>query len=625
LRRAAAAGFLVALAATLTAGCFGGSSGKAGGGGEKHTIVLTLANPDGQLRDLAEYVQTVDRLSKGSLRIRVESKWRSREIDYDRGTIADVRGGKVDLAKIGVRSFDTLGVRNFQPLMAPFLVDTLGLEAKILRSPLAAQMLSGADGLGVEGLTLLPGELRRPFGISRRLVSPSDYRGATIGIRPSLVSSTTFRTLGATPRSYVPGHLPRTFDGAELEFVTIEGNRYGRPGTSLTVNVGLWPRAFAVVANKDVLARLDPTKRQILRRAGMTALEPALARLRSDDKDEASTLCRGGRMAFVKADGQQLVALRTAVQPVYDSLERSAQTRRVIRAIERMKNRVAPEPTPGCAATSASSVRGRTPVDGVYEVTTTAGDLRAANAPTRDVIPENYGKWIYVFDRGRFAITQEDKEACTWGYGKFSVKGQQMAWSFLDGGGFGPNNAYNRPGEFFRFGWSRYRDTLTLTPVKGAISPENFRAKPWHLVSTSPSARYLSKTCAPPHEALKPPSEKVLKGSPLVGSWEETYTRKQFVAAKPDPGELEDTGNWGHFVLTFRDGGRYTLVKLDPPVGRSGGSYRLRQGIVTLSCACARGETWPYRWSVYRNKLTLRKVRSREATGLVVKPWRKRE
>jgi hypothetical protein len=228
-----------------------------------------------------------------------------------------------------------------------------------------------------------------------------------------------------------------------------------------------------------------------------------MARLRDDEATHAGILCRRGRMAFVEADRTQLAALREAVRPVYADLEHNARSRKFLRAIEVMKKGIAPDPPPRCAGASASAARGRTPIDGVYEVTTTASDLRAIGAPSIDVIPENWGKWIYVFDHGRFAFTQEDTEACTWGYGKFSVKGQQTAWSFLDGGeAFGPNNAFNRPGEFFRFGWSRFRDTLTLTPVKGAVSPHNFRAKPWHLVSSTPSRRYFSKKCPPPKEAL---------------------------------------------------------------------------------------------------------------------------
>ncbi len=43
--------------------------------------------------------------------------------------------------------------------------------------------------------------------------------------------------------------------------------------------------------------------------------------------------------------------------------------------------------------------------------------------------------------------------------------------TFKDGGGITPNNAINRPGEYFVFDFSVYRDTLTLTPVEGEISP----------------------------------------------------------------------------------------------------------------------------------------------------------
>jgi hypothetical protein len=48
-----------------------------------------------------------------------------------------------------------------------------------------------------------------------------------------------------------------------------------------------------------------------------------------------------------------------------------------------------------------------------------------------------------------------------------------------------------------------YRDTLTVTPVKGAISPSNFREKPWRRLSSTPSRRFFSKRCPPPAAALR--------------------------------------------------------------------------------------------------------------------------
>ena len=66
---------------------------------------------------------------------------------------------------------------------------------------------------------------------------------------------------------------------------------------------------------------------------------------------------------------------------------------------------------------------------------------RRARRP--EPVPENYGDWIFVFDRGHFADTQRYLNACTWGYGRFTVTGGQMAWTFTDGGGV----AADRPRE----------------------------------------------------------------------------------------------------------------------------------------------------------------------------------
>jgi len=148
-------------------------------------------------------------------------------------------------------------------------------------------------------------------------------------------------------------------------------------------------------------------------------------------------------------------------------------------------------------------ILGRRPLDGVWRFTDTAAELTAAPGTSPgDVVPENYGTWTLVLDRGRFAITQEDQQACTWGYGRFTIRGDRIEWLFTDGGGIAPTGATNKPGEFFISGLSLYRGLLTLSPVGGAVSPSNFRVKPWALISVTPSARFLSKRCLPPSGAL---------------------------------------------------------------------------------------------------------------------------
>ena len=494
----------ILVCALATAGCAGSGANKAGGPSPSKARVLRLADPDGTSADEQEFVDAVQALSHRTIRLDVTTFWRHGEIDYDRGTLADLRAGKIDLAKIGVRSLDELGLRSFQPLLAPLLIDSLPLEQAVLGSPPASTLLPSLRRLGVVGVALLPGAIRRPFGRGRALVSPEAFDGQTIGIRPSLLAAATIRALDGIPRGFPPAHLPSTFGGAELDPISLQGSGFDVPGTTLVRNVPLWPRTFVLVANADVWRSLTPDQRAVLRRAGRQALAPATARLADGMRESTQTLCRRGTPAFVTASPAQLTAIRRKVQPVYDELRARPGERRVLEQLIDLKRRVsAPsEELPACTSAEGVSATARTPLDGVYSVTTTPADLRKAGAPTSELIPENYGTWIYVFDRGRFADTQEDAQACTWGYGTFTVSGNETAWRFTDGGGISPNAAYNRPGEAFRFGWSRYRDVVELSPVKGAVSPANFRTTPWRLISAAPSKRYFSKRCPPPARAL---------------------------------------------------------------------------------------------------------------------------
>ena len=444
---------VVPVLACAAVGCSGGT--KAGGRPLTHPIVLSIANHETQGRDLAEYVAAVNRLSGGSIHLERREGWRGPQVDYDRATVADVRAGSIDLAKIAVRSLDTVGVTDFQALTAPFLVDSIALERTVLASPLADEMLAGLTRAGVVGVAVLPGEPRRPFGQRRRFVAPSEYRGAVFGIGPSILSLETLEALGARPRSYIPGNLPYAFDGAELDLTTIEGQGYDTSVTSLTGNVVLWPRAFVVVANRKVFARLTSEQREILRRAGRETLAPATRRLRIEERDEAGILCRRGQLTLLQATNRELAELRAAVRPVYATLERSAETRTRLRKIESMKRRSPPAPPVRCGLPLARQ-RSTTPLDGTWEMT---ADARYGIDAGRYRLVLRHGGW-------RFSHLSAPK----WGgSGVFAVRGDTLRFHSEDGG-----DAIYR--------WNVFRETLTLRYTSEHVGAPNPTFAPWHRV-----------------------------------------------------------------------------------------------------------------------------------------------
>jgi TRAP-type transport system periplasmic protein len=489
----------------LIGGCAGSGWNKAGGTPAREPVVLTLANFMRDSGELAGFSSEVQRLSDGAMRIDIESGWRLGQAGFETGLIGDVRAGKADLGVTGSEAWDSVGVTSFRALDAPFLIDSYAMQERVVRSPMIGQMLAGLRPLGLDGIGVLPGPLRQPLGITRPLLQPSDYAGLTIGIQESRVAAATIRALGARPVGFGSEGPITGLGGIEQQISQIQWDGYDRAGKYLTANVRLWPRPLVLFANGKTWAALTPPERRILRQAVTGDLTAETQVVRANERSDTAILCRRG-LRFLTASPADLAALRRAVQPVYAQLERDPQTRRYIRQIEVIREGISPEPAPGCAQTP--ELAGETgPLDGVWQFTSTPADLRAANLRTAsqgDLVPENYGTYTLVVDRGRFAFTQDDRRACTWGYGTFTVKGDRFEWLVTDGGGIAPDGAANEPGEFFIFRWSLYRGVLTLYPVAGAVSPANFMAKPWAMISTTPSPRYLSKRCLPPEGALAP-------------------------------------------------------------------------------------------------------------------------
>jgi TRAP-type C4-dicarboxylate transport system substrate-binding protein len=325
-----------ALLAFSAAGCGGGAVDKVGSPVAK-PLVLTLAAHDDD-EGYGTFAAAVDRLSHGSIRIRIAENWRvtgtRRELDYERGIVGDVRSGKLPLGIVGVRVWDTLGVESFQALVAPFLVESLALEGRALRSPLVSEALAGVRRDGVVGIALLPGRLRRPLGITGLLRGPADYRGQKIAIRIGAVAEATFRALRAMPKPFIPVDFTG-FDGAEIDPLTVTQNGWDQGVHGLTANVAFWPKPQTILMNRKAFAALTPQQRRILAQAGREALAPELARIARDQRLGISILCGDAGFRLATATPADAAALRKAVQPVYERIERNPLTRRWITQIAR--------------------------------------------------------------------------------------------------------------------------------------------------------------------------------------------------------------------------------------------------------------------------------------------------
>jgi len=284
----------------------------------------------------------------------------------------------------------------------------------------------------------------------------------------------TFRMLGATPRAYLTGGLPPwRFDGAELDLKTLDDDHFAAVGhSSVTANVAFWPRAFTVVGNREVLAKLTSEQREILRKAARQALAPAIVRLRTEDSNEAGVLCRRDHLAFVEATPSQLAGLRAAVRPVYANLEQNPETRALITRIREMKRRPSSLEPPLRCLRSLPRQTATTPLDGTWEMTAHLAQIMAARHVSGEDAQIDVGRYRLLLTRGRVSASVFYPDSTSHNTGVFVVRRDTVEFRF-------PN------GEDGIYRWNVYRDTLTLRYLpdnkKGAPNPT---FAPWRRVGS---------------------------------------------------------------------------------------------------------------------------------------------
>src|SRR5262245_33985299 len=153
---------------------------------------------------LQYYADQVKKLSDDNLEIKLLPNYQGGDVPL----LNDVRGGAVDMASVSSAIWDTVKVNCFQALQAPLLLTNYGLEGKIIGGSIGAKMLQCTQQLGLVGLAIHEGGLRKPFGKSP-LITPANWKGKKIRAPQSNVLSAGIRALGADP---TPLALPEVFN-----------------------------------------------------------------------------------------------------------------------------------------------------------------------------------------------------------------------------------------------------------------------------------------------------------------------------------------------------------------------------------------------------------------------------
>jgi len=360
----------LAAVAALAAGAGGCTDvDRAGGTAADPVTTLTFAQPnDEPPAQLQAWADQVAQASDGSLAIDFKSSWRHGQSDNETATIADVKAGEVDLAWVGARVFDRVGVTDFQALLAPMLVDSHDLQAAVFEEGIPEEMLAGVQDAGVTGVGVLPGPMRKVLGVDKPFLAPADFRGAVVGMQDSALTQATMEALGATTKAEPTGAELDGLDAYEQQLASIQGNGYVNRARYVTGNLDLWPRPLVLVANPDTYDALSDEQREVLRRASTDAVLPALDASRAEDDGAVNPLCQQG-MLLVEATEEHLDALAKAWQPVYDDLSADPSTAGWLERIRALKESVGARSDTAVCSSDQPPGNGDDPVAGDYVAT----------------------------------------------------------------------------------------------------------------------------------------------------------------------------------------------------------------------------------------------------------------
>lgn len=425
------------LTVALLAGCGSERSDRAGGEKPVKAKVLVMANAQYFPDELAAFSEAVERVSDGRLRLKLINQYGAGgDGNPEVNLIRDVSAGKADLGWAASRVFDELGVTALNPLHAPMLIDSYELEQRVLSDGLVDPMLDSLGELGLRGVGVLPGPLRRPFG-KRPLLALADWQGASIGSSGGEQVGMALRAIGARRSlDFSGGHTGR-IDGLDTHIAAVPPNHYQRTIPYLTGNVVLWARPLVVFAGPDVSA----DDLAVLRQAAKAAIPQVLELSRKLENDGLAEICRS-RLQVVSASPAQIEALRTAFGPVYTDLERDAAASRAVARIRELAQEGGGVDTLRCpdAAPAAAGIP-----SGTYRTVLTREDV------------EEYGmSWA------EFASFSEDPQALT-------AKTREIRIEFTEQGSFTMSEV--RVSGKVDVGWdgsySIYRDRLTLSGSDG--------------------------------------------------------------------------------------------------------------------------------------------------------------
>ena len=310
--------------ALLVGGCSAAGTDKSG----SDILLLHLATIDGRA-DSSDYqpgpevfIRALAEVSGNRIQDGLTTAYGGNEAEGESQLVQAIAAGDVDGGWPATRAFAAAGIPGLAAFEAPMTITGYAAQKELVEGDASDMVMASLDGSGIQGLGLMVGPLRRPFGVDVFPLAAEDWEGMRFRSFNSPVQTDTISALGAT--AVTAGSdwhvLAQTgeLDGVEMDVAQYYANGFGPQAGKVVSNVVLWPKMPVIVLNQELWDGLTDQQRTWIQAAADKAVQASVDATYPED-EVASQLCvRGTR--FQGADPGELLALRNSVQPVVHEL-----------------------------------------------------------------------------------------------------------------------------------------------------------------------------------------------------------------------------------------------------------------------------------------------------------------
>jgi TRAP-type C4-dicarboxylate transport system substrate-binding protein len=485
------AAVLACAAAIALPACSGGShnANKAGAAAGDH-VTLRLEMPDAGDPRGTFFAREVERLSGGSLDVRIDQSGYSGVSPANEPALARaLEAGREDIAYLPARAWAER-LPAFRALLAPFVITTPRASQAVAQGPVARQILRTLPP-SVVGIALVPDEPRRVLA-TRPVSSPAAFSDLRIRIVDDVQSAADFTALGAEPVQGLDAHEAAralkagVIDGVESSLSQMLGNGYFSSARYLS-GYSVFPKFQSIVVSRRKWAVLSSAQRKAIRDAAVATIAAAKRQLPAEEKEDLTALCQA-RVAISPASASDLRELAAAAQPALTGLSSDVSTTTFLAALQGVPG-AGPRPLggslpPACRGTVAtqprSPVKGSVTIpNGVYVTTDTPEDFADGSV----INGEQFKAVTYTttMRNGRWYQTQKPNYPDQGPFsGTYSVHGDEVVFVMLRAGVRGENDI-TAP-ETVR--WSYFGGLLrfTIVTVTDNGSKVLYTAHPWRKI-----------------------------------------------------------------------------------------------------------------------------------------------